>query len=301
MIKIKEGFQGERILSLPEDILHKYRQDTLIKQLFVRKIGFFPKVKHHYVQKSNGVKYCMLIYCVAGKGWYSINGSDFKHIDTNQYIILPARTPYTFYADKSTPWSIYWLHFEGLLSDNFLPSVARPRDIQPGDTSRIQDRLELFEEIYANFAMAYTREYMVQASMYLYPFLSSFLHLEQFRHYKLSSSQEQTLSMKAIHYMSENICNKISLEQLADNFKYSVSHFSALFQKETGYSPISYYIQLKVRKACQYLELSNLKIIEIAEKVGFEEAGYFSRVFTNIMGISPSEYRKRERNNSATL
>ena len=71
---IKEGFKGERMLSLPQDILNKYSELPLVSPLYVRKIGFFPRVRHHYVQKPQGTDYCMLIYCVSGKGFYSIGG-----------------------------------------------------------------------------------------------------------------------------------------------------------------------------------------------------------------------------------
>ena len=69
---------------------------------------------------------------------------------------------------------------------------------------------------------------------------------------------------------------------------------SMLFQKETGVAPISYFIRLKIQKACQYIVLTGLKLNEISTKLGFEEPAYFSRTFTKVMGFSPSEYRKRE-------
>lgn len=58
---------------------------------------------------------------------------------------------------------------------------------------------------------------------------------------------------------------------------------------------MNYYIQLKIRKACEYIELTSLKLSEIALKVGFEEPAYFSRIFTKIMGITPSAYRRQEK------
>ena len=67
MIKIKEGFKGERFVSLPDELLDSYSSEPLIGNLYVRKIGFFPKVKYHYVQKDQGSKYAMLIYCTEGK------------------------------------------------------------------------------------------------------------------------------------------------------------------------------------------------------------------------------------------
>lgn len=293
MARIKEGFKGERMLSLPDDILRNYSRHPLVQPLYIRKLGFFPKVMYHYVQKDGGTDYCMLIYCVAGKGWYSLNGKPAHPVEANQYIIFPQGVPYRFWADEEHPWTIYWIHFEGAMATHFLPSPIMPRTILPGNTSRLQDRLELFEEIYSNFSMAYTKEYMIHASMCLYPFLSSFLHVEAFRHYKAVSRHDQTFSAQVIHYMQENISNNLTLEELAKNFNYSSSHFSALFQKETGYSPINYYIQLKIRKACQYIELTGLKFCEIAEKVGFDEPSYFTRIFTKIMGMSPSDYRKK--------
>ena len=95
--------------------------------------------------------------------------------------------------------------------------------------------------------------------------------------------------------MQENTQHNLTLEQFATYFKYSPSHFSMLFQKETGVSPISYFLRLKIQRACQYIELTNLKLNEIATLLGFDEPAYFSRLFSKIMGMSPSEYRRKEK------
>ncbi|WP_321436584.1 AraC family transcriptional regulator [uncultured Bacteroides sp.] len=294
MIKIKEGFKGQRLLSLSENILAQYAQHPLIAPLYIRKIGYFPKVKFHYVLKEKGTKYYMLIYCIGGKGWYSVYGHRYE-VNANQYLIIPSGVSYSFEADEQNPWTIYWLHFMGSMASYLMPPTYGPISILPGKSSRLQDRIELFEEIFSNFSMAYTKEYMIRTSMCLYSFLSSFLHVEQYRYFKTVGSGEQSFSTQVIHFMQENIATKLTLEELAHNFNYSVSHFSALFEKETGVSPIKYFIHLKIRKACEYAELSNLKFREIAEKVGFEEPAYFSRIFTKIMGMSPLQYRLRER------
>ena len=299
MIMIKEGFKGERSISLPEELLTQYSKDPLIGNLYVRKIGFFPKVKYHFVQKDKGCNYSMLIYCTDGKGWYRIKGKEYR-IEQNQYIIIPANEPYAFGADEKDPWTIYWLHFRGKMSASFYPQHPNPVSILPGEYSRLQDRTQLFEEIYSCFSMGYIKEYMSYSSMCLYLFMGSFLWLEQFRHYKIPSHREYPFSSRVIHYMQENIDHNLTLEQLAAYFKYSPSHFSMLFQKETGSSPINYFIRLKIQKACQYIELTNLKLNEIALRLGFEEPAYFSRLFTKVMGISPSAYRAKESEHSAS-
>lgn len=293
MVKIKEGFKGERFISLPEDLLVSYSKDPLVGNLYVRKIGFFPRVKYHYVQKEAGCNYAMLIYCTDGKGWCQIQGKKYT-VEKNQYVILPPDIPYSFGADEKDPWTIYWLHFRGKLSNSFFPAHLAPGSILPNEYSRLQDRLQLFEEIYGCFSMGYIKEYMIYSSMCLYMFLASFIYLEQYRHIQIPTHKEYPFSSRVIHYMQENIQHNISLEQLAAYFKYSPSHFSMLFQKETGVSPINYFIRIKIQKACQYIELTNLKLNEIALQLGFEEPAYFSRIFTKVMGISPSEYRKKE-------
>ena len=293
MAKIKEGFKGERLVSMPEKLLEDYRKEPLIAPLYVRKIGYFPRVKYHYVQKNEGTNYAMLIYCTEGEGWYSIQGKTFT-VHRNQYILIPPHVPYAFGEDEDNPWTIYWLHFEGELAKCFLPQRSGPVEILPGDYSRLQYRLHLFEEILNCFAMGYIKEYMIYASMCLHQFLASFMYIEQFRHSAIPTQKEYPFIAKVTHYMNENIHQNLTLEELATYFKYSPSHFSALFRKETGVSPIHYYIRLKIQKACEYIELSDLKLSEIATRLGFEDASYFSRIFTHVMGISPSRYRTQE-------
>lgn len=73
---MKEGFKGERFASLPDNLLETYSKDPLIGDLFLRKIGYFPRVKYHYIQKEHGCDYTMLIYCTDGEGWYEIYGEN---------------------------------------------------------------------------------------------------------------------------------------------------------------------------------------------------------------------------------
>lgn len=70
MIHIKESFQGQRVLALPDSLLDELRADPAVGNLYVRKIGFFPKAKYHSVSKPDGCPYSLLLHCTDGQGWY---------------------------------------------------------------------------------------------------------------------------------------------------------------------------------------------------------------------------------------
>jgi transcriptional regulator GlxA family with amidase domain len=74
---------------------------------------------------------------------------------------------------------------------------------------------------------------------------------------------------------------------------YSKSRFGALFYQKTSFSPMEYYNQLKIQRACSYLQFSDLKLKEIAFRLGFYDPFHFSKVFKQEMEISPKEYRKK--------
>jgi AraC-like DNA-binding protein len=94
--------------------------------------------------------------------------------------------------------------------------------------------------------------------------------------------------------MQNNLVVPLSLEAMASSVNLSVSHYSNIFRKKTGYSPVVYFNHLKIQHACQYLQFTTLRINEIATKLGIEDPYYFSRMFTKIMGISPLEYRNKK-------
>jgi AraC-like DNA-binding protein len=95
--------------------------------------------------------------------------------------------------------------------------------------------------------------------------------------------------------MKENIQRKLTLKELTDNTSYSVSHFSVVFKKEIGLSPLNYFNLLKIQRACFLFDTTDMKVSQICYKIGIDDTNYFSRLFSKIMGISPREYKKAQK------
>ena len=99
------------------------------------------------------------------------------------------------------------------------------------------------------------------------------------------------------YFITKNIClninQKLQVKAFAKIFNSSSSHFSRLFTKQTGHSPINYFIQLKIQAACKLLDNTDLSINDISYKMGFDNPFYFSRIFKKLMNMAPRDYRKR--------
>lgn len=95
-----------------------------------------------------------------------------------------------------------------------------------------------------------------------------------------------------ITYINLNYTNDLGLELLSKEFLISTAHLSRAFKKVTGLSFVEYLNNLRVNEAQKLLTETNLSILEIAEKVGYQNSTHFGRTFKSITGSSPREFRK---------
>ena len=140
MVKLKDGFTGERALVLPRIIVDKMEEDPLTSMLHITDIGYYPKAKHHFRERKEPINQYLFIYCIDGAAWYRIGNQEYT-VSANQYFILPAGVPHAYASDKSYPWTIYWIHFKGILAPFYAQEASRPMDIQPESHSRISTRI----------------------------------------------------------------------------------------------------------------------------------------------------------------
>lgn len=97
----------------------------------------------------------------------------------------------------------------------------------------------------------------------------------------------------AVKYIKEHYAEDISLQSVADKVGISGGYLSTLFSQNLNCKFIDYLNQIRIDRACVYLEQNFLKTYEIAYRVGFRDEKYFSRVFKKVKGLSPKEYREQ--------
>ncbi len=296
MLRIGEGFEGERSLVLPAIVRHAAQDDAVLRQLHITDMGHYPHAMHHYRERTTPIGQHILIHCTCGSGWYRVGGTQHE-VHADQYFIIPAGHPHTYASNNDDPWTIYWIHFAGDLAAELAGDCQGPRDVRPGPTSRIADRIMLFEEIFLTLSDGYSTDNLRYAAALLHAYLATFRFLPLFRKYHKQGDRvaEGDVIQAAIKYMGENIEKRLSLPSLARYIGYSVSQFSLIFKNNTGHSPLNYFNLMKVQEACRLLETTDMKIVQISGKVGIDDNYYFSRLFSKVVGISPRQYRQSVR------
>ena len=93
-------------------------------------------------------------------------------------------------------------------------------------------------------------------------------------------------------YLKANIDKNFTLEDLSREFSISTSKIKLLFKEECDESPIAHFTSLKIKKAKQLIRESSLNFTQISESLGFTYVHYFSKVFKEKTGQTPTEYAK---------
>jgi AraC-like DNA-binding protein len=294
ILRKRDGFQGEKQIIIPKKILQqKVLKDPVLSRFYIKLIGFFPKATFHYRERRFGCEDNIFIYCLSGKGWYQ-NKSGIVEVKANEFIIIPATTQYLRYgADAKDPWTICWVHFCGDYISHFNKTYNIDKFLNPTLVVPDEKKISLWEEMYYALENGYSNDNLSYSNFCLYHFIASFI----FPSIKSANSEknENNIITQAIQFMRENLHKRLKIVDFAKKTPYSNSHFSSLFRKEIGISPIDYFIQLKIQKACQLLDFTNKKVKDIATQVGYDDPYHFNRIFHKLMSTSPTKYRSMKK------
>lgn len=97
-----------------------------------------------------------------------------------------------------------------------------------------------------------------------------------------------------LQFIHENYSGELSSGRIAEFADISESECLRCFRRTIDTTPMRYVQQYRIQRASYLLEHTGLKIIDIGIQCGFQEMGYFSKVFRKFQGCTPSEWRKRK-------
>jgi len=96
---------------------------------------------------------------------------------------------------------------------------------------------------------------------------------------------------QAVTFIKEHFAEDVGVADIADALNMSESHLSRVFKESMGYTLGEYLVSYRMSVACEMLPDVNLRISEVARRIGYSDQRYFSVVFKRIVGMTPNAYR----------
>ncbi|OCT15742.1 AraC family transcriptional regulator [Paenibacillus pectinilyticus] len=284
-----EGFEEEKLFILPAYMQTELSRSELTRDLFVSDIGFFPRALHHYRERPEGSPSHIFIFCSDGEGWIEQDHQKAIPLTQNHLAVIPAHTPHRYGASADQPWSIYWFHLQGEHAAAFIHMFGMDRGPMHLPIGAMSEFKDVFDKCYILLSdKTYSLPIHTHVSQSIRQLLSG-IGISTGGTAK-DKKREQYLEL-AIRYMNDRLEDSIKLPELAKHIGLSKQHLILLFNEETGFPPIEYFLRIKIQKAAQMLSLTGLSIKEVAANIGISDPYYFSRLFKKMTGSSPSAYR----------
>ena len=107
----------------------------------------------------------------------------------------------------------------------------------------------------------------------------------------IAHAPQTRLIGEAVKWLEAHYAEKVSIPQLVTYMGYGCSRFCQLFKNHTGLSPIAWLTRYRIAQAKRLLLECHLSVTEVARKTGFQDSGFFSRVFKRRTGFTPTTYR----------
>jgi AraC-like DNA-binding protein len=285
---IAQNYRHNKLLILPEETVNLMSMHPLLKNLYITDIGYFPHARYHYIERKEGCKQNILIYCTKGEGYVIADKKKYR-ICRNTVLIIPKNLPHIYASNDEEPWDIYWFHYNGE-TDGYYVSDNSALTITDVPLSTLPVLTNLFDNIYEALSRGLVINNIIYACHCFDYFLTTVLYMPYHKH---DRNDKKTMIVEScIDFMEKNADKHLSLSDFTHHSNLSKTQLTAIFKEKTGYSLVDFFIRLKIQKACFNLDFTDMTISEVASNIGYDDQYYFSRLFKKIMGRAPSEYRK---------
>lgn len=273
---------SDRILETPSGYARKH-------YYYIQEIGTLQSLEPH-ISSRRGLNSFLFFLVLSGRGSVRVAGQT-RQIRAGDCVWINCAGEYAHESSAEDPWSLFWIHYDGpeagatyasFLSQGFHP-VFHPRD------------LTVFTEpLEALFRLHRDKNSMMEllSNKYITDIITAcFTESADAVGPEASSTGEK---LRQVHdYLETHYMEHIDLGMLADHFYISRYHLSREFGRRYG-TPITGELNsIRISHSKALLRFTDRPVGEIAQSVGFQEAGYFIRVFRAQEGMTPLEYRRR--------
>lgn len=227
-------------------------------------------------------------YITDGAGVFENQGGKIKIVPGSLIFIKPGEW-HRYKPKKSTGWVEHYVGFSGYIAHQMF---GRPWFTQKNSVVEVGSREEIIDTYYKIFN--YLREekpgYQQVCAGMIMKLLGFIVSMDKQKDF--SGKRVEKIIQNACFSIRENVEAEINFQSFAEENNIGYSYFRKMFKKYTGVPPVQYHLDLKILRAKEMLLYTDKSVKEISYELGFQSIYYFSRIFKNKLGVSPSEIRK---------
>ncbi len=223
-----------------------------------------------------------LIHITSGSLRIKING-EWVSTNAGDTVVIPPSHPYTYTYDGGEALGYLWAHFTGSAAKFYLSETG----MSPLPTVRHSSRES---RVALNFAALFDT-FAEEDSLRVHALAACLLQILTEISRSFGKVEENPL-LRSLRYIDASYTEDIRVPQLAAMENLSNSRYSVIFKRHTGMSPGAYIIDLRMRHACELLRTTDMSVKQIGILVGYEDPLFFSKLFKDKTGMSPTQYRK---------
>lgn len=271
---------------LPTSEVYFYTGSETAKRIYfyIRCAGRYQCDDQYSVNRQSYNSF-LLLHVLSGKGYCYLDQKRIE-MEAGSFVLLDCYHPHRYGSDDG--WEILWIHFDGVLAKEYYQIICQNKKqlIMPPNPYNAMRGLE---RIYRMFNHD-KRPIEALISKNITAVLTEFLLYDTTTETRPehSTSIEELLS-----YISENIDQQLTLEDLAHRVSLSPFYFSRIFKKETGYTLRDYIVMTRINAAKFYLKTTQLPLKEISYRCGYGSDSTFCTTFKRITNHTPLQYRNQ--------
>ena len=273
--------------------------------LYLDNLTLHPPTLLTFSKIKNGMKgetnlhlhsYLELFYFESGKGFFEIDNKVYP-LQADKLLIVDAKKLHLQYSDsRKRPltyynFSIDHLHLKNKPANSitsggfFIYTFPSKQNKIRANIIRLMNEFENKQYNYNNKIYAIFTEILIDT-------LRLVLHDDDFSEKNEDSNVNRRFLEGAKEYIEEHYKDPLSLEELLKQSFMAKSYFVTQFKKLFNISPMQYLTLVRVEKAKLLLQNTDDSVTLIASETGFNSPVYFAEVFSKLVGVSPSNYRK---------
>ncbi len=258
--------------------------------LRAQKIYYYPTCVGHYFCDGNyhltrdTFDSLQITYVVEGTLYLSHNGKTYT-AEKNSAAIIDCFHPHEYYTKDYS--ELIWVHINGANCKAFYDEIT-----DNGEDIVLHNASASIRTAIEDFLIKIGNNHNISEADLSMDVHRLLLDLSAPNPGLSPNTSHQKMVLDAQNYISGHLEEKLSVQTIADEVHLSPSHFSRIFKQQTGISLYDYILLIRLNKAKEFLQTTNLPVSEIAYKLGFGSDTSFITFFKKHTDLSPTKYRK---------